>query len=80
MDTNQLQKELETFESHKQELVGKAAGKFVLIKGDKIIDTFENQADAIAAGYKQFGNVPFLVKQILEVEAPVNFHTLNLAV
>jgi hypothetical protein len=36
--------------------------------------------DAIAAGYQQFGNVPFLVKQILRIEAPLNFMPSLLAV
>jgi hypothetical protein len=78
--TNPLQQELETYAAHKAELVSKAAGKYVLIKGKKIIDIFENQADAIAAGYKQFGNVPFLVKQIQEIETPVNFYSFKLVV
>ena len=80
MSANVLKKELETFESHKGELLGKGSGKYVLIKGDKVVDIFENQADAIAAGYKQFGNVPFLVKQILEIETPVNFYSFKLVV
>jgi hypothetical protein len=29
--------------------------------------------DAIADGYRRFGNVPFLVKQVVEVETPINF-------
>jgi len=36
--------------------------------------------DAISAGYSNFGNVPFLVKQILKVEMPVSFVSNLLAV
>jgi hypothetical protein len=36
--------------------------------------------DAIAAGYQQFGNVPFLVKQIVKIETPQNFVSNLLAV
>lgn len=43
-------------------------GKFVLIKADKVIGTFEAYGDALKAGYEQFGLEPFLVKKIQEVE------------
>jgi len=77
MSWGKLKQELETFESHKAELVGKAKGKYVLIKNTEIVDTFDTPIDAIKQGYKNFGNVPFLVKQIVEVEIPENF-TSNL--
>ncbi len=72
-----LKKELETYSTQKNELIGKSKGKFALIKDDQIIDVFDTKIDAIRQGYKRFGNVPFLVKQIVEVETPQNF-TSNL--
>lgn len=74
---NPLKKELEVYEAQKAELIGKSNGKFVLIKGDKAIDTFDTKIDAIRHGYEKFGNKPFLVKQIVELEIPQNF-TSNL--
>lgn len=68
-----LSTEMETYRSHKDELLGKAAGKFVLIKGDKILGTYESQTDAVNEGYKQLGVVPFLVKQIEEHDLPLHF-------
>ncbi len=68
-----LQAELETYERHRHELLGKSEGKFVLIYNDEIVGVFESKADAIKQGYERFGNVPFLVKQILKVEIPQNF-------
>lgn len=68
-----LKTELETYEKHKNELLGTAQGKFVLIHGGEIVETYESQIDAIAEGYRRFGNVPFLVKQIVEIEVPANF-------
>lgn len=65
--------ELETYERHRQELLGKAEGKYVLIRQDKVIGVFDSQSDAIQQGYERFGNVPFLVKQVLKVETPQNF-------
>ena len=72
-----LKDELDTYQQHREELIGKAKGKFVLIKDSKIIDVFDSQMDGIKQGYEKFGNVPFLVKQIVEIEVPQNF-TSNL--
>lgn len=43
-------------------------GKFVLIKGDRVIDFFGTYEDAIKAGYDQFKLEPFLVKKIQAIE------------
>lgn len=69
-----LEQELKTYEENKERLLSEAKGKFVLIKGDKIIGIYVSQEDALAEGYKRFGNEEFLVKEITEIE-PVNFFT-----
>jgi hypothetical protein len=63
-----LEKELETYQSKLPELKG-SEGKFVLIHGDRIVDTFSSYEDAIKAGYQHFQLEPFLVKQINAMEA-----------
>ena len=65
--------EIQTYEQHRDNLLGTSEGKFVLIHGTQVVGIFDAKMDAIAAGYQQFGNVPFLVKQILRIEAPLNF-------
>lgn len=75
-----LSTELKVYEASLQTLLGTAEGKFVLIHGDEIAGTFDNQMDAIAAGYAKFGNVPFLVKQVLKVDVPISFVSNLLAV
>ena len=75
--TEMLSKELKTYEANKSELIGKSKGKYVLIKDDQVIDVFDTKSDAIRQGYERFGNVPFFVKQIIEIETPQNF-TSNL--
>jgi hypothetical protein len=75
-----LEPELETYDQHKEELLGTAAGKWVLIRGQEIAGTFDTQDDAISEGYRRFGNVPFLVKQILAHEAPEYFTSNLIAV
>jgi hypothetical protein len=68
-----LDREIETYETHKAELLVKAEGKYVLIKGDAILDIFASEEDAIHRGYERLGNVPFLVKHIIEFEQPLRF-------
>ena len=68
-----LEEELKTYDTHRDELIGKAEGKFVLIRGGAVLGTYDSKMDAIRQGYQQFGNVPFLVKQVLRVETPQNF-------
>ena len=65
--------ELDTYERHREHLLGTAEGKFVLIRHEDIAGVYDSKMDAIAQGYQKFGNVPFLVKQILKVETPQTF-------
>jgi hypothetical protein len=62
-----LEKELETYKNKLPELK-QHEGKFVLIKGEDVVDTFTSYEDAIKEGYKKFGLEPFLVKQIHSIE------------
>jgi len=62
-----LEKELETYKNKLPELK-QHEGKFVLIHGEEVVDTFISYEDAIKEGYKKFGLKPFLVKQIHSIE------------
>ncbi len=62
-----LEKELETYKKKLPELKA-LEGKFVLIHGDEVIDTFSSYEDAIKEGYSKFKLEPFLVKQISSIE------------
>ena len=73
MGTSILEKELAAYEAAKPGLLSQALGKFVLIRGEQVVDTFDAELDAVKAGYQKFGNVPFLVMQVTEVECPDNF-------
>jgi len=72
-----LSQEIQTYNQNKDILLRDNTGKFVLIKEDKIIGTYDTQNDAIKVGIDKFGNSPFLVKKITEVEESQNF-TSNL--
>ena len=75
-----LDRELQTYDAHREELLGQATGKFALVHGDEVVGVFDAKPDAIATGYQRFGNTPFLVKQIVAVETPQNFVSNQLAV
>jgi hypothetical protein len=62
-----LEKELETYKKKLPELKS-LEGKFVLIHGDELVDTFTSYEDAIKEGYSRFKLEPFLVKQISSIE------------
>ncbi len=63
-----LQAEIATWDAHRAELLARARGKHVLIKGDRIVGVFDTRAEAVDHGQELLGRVPFLVKQILEVD------------
>jgi hypothetical protein len=62
-----LEKELATYQANLSTLKDRE-GKWVLIQGERIVDTYSSYDDALKAGYKEFGLEPFLVKQILAIE------------
>lgn len=76
--TNTLETELAAYAKAKDSLLASDRGKFVLIKGDKIVGIFENEIDAARRGFDEFGNTPFLVKQIEESEDITNFASFKL--
>jgi hypothetical protein len=68
-----LETELATYQSSLPTLKDRE-GKWVLIQGERVIDTYSSYDDALKAGYKEFGLKPFLVKQILAIE-PVFYYS-----
>ena len=68
-----LTKELQTYQAHREQLLQKAKGRFVLIKGDAIIGDFGSYDDALSQGYARFGNAVFLVKEVKEDETVNSF-------
>jgi len=66
----QLARELETYDRLRDGLLKTDEGKFALIYGKDLVGTFPTEMDAVTEGYGRFGKVPFLVKQIVELEAP----------
>lgn len=68
-----LDTELCTYTEHRDDLLRTAEDQFVLIHEQDIAGVYREKMDAIADGYRRFGNVPFLVKRIVRVEQPETF-------
>lgn len=77
--SDSLKTELETFEAKRQELLARGEGKFVLIQGSSVIGVYDTRADALNIGYEKFGAAPFLVKEIVQVDTPLNFTSFKIA-
>ncbi len=72
-----LQTELKFYQKHKQEYLKLYKGQFVLIKGETFIGVYTTDAEAYKAGLEQFGNQPFLIKQVLEDDTKVSYPALT---
>ena len=67
-----LEVELATFEARLPEFLATHPEEWVLIKKEEVNGFFPTQNEGIASGYELHGNIPFLVRQILE-EQPEHF-------
>jgi len=72
-----LEQEVRTYNRLLPELLAQS-GRFALIKGDHLVDTFDSYHDAMKRGYAEFGLEPFMVKLIAPAE-PVAYFSRDLA-
>lgn len=64
-----LEKEYKVYLAHRDEFTHNHCNKFVLIKGDRVVDFFCSYEKALKAGLKSFGNVSFFIKEVRKDEA-----------
>lgn len=67
-----LEQELATYKRELPQLLNRS-GKYVVIKGDQVISTWDTYADALQDGYRLYLLEPFLVKKIQAVEPVYHF-------
>lgn len=65
----ELKAEREYFDAQRAELLKDQKDKFLLIKGQRLVGTFTTFKEAYERGVSEFGQEPFLVKQLVEHEA-----------
>jgi flagellar hook-associated protein FlgK len=61
-----LGQELQTLEREKERLLQTSRDRYVLVKGEKIVSSFDSEEEALSDGYERFGTDPFLVEQVTE--------------
>ena len=69
-----LEKELETYNKVQSDLQQQNPnGGIVVIKDEEILGVWQTRIDALKAGFDKYGNVQFLVKNIMERNVAANF-------
>ncbi len=59
-----LTNETAAYHAHLPRLLREHSGQFVLIKGDEVVGIFPDRSSALEDGYRRFGIVSFLVREI----------------
>lgn len=72
----ELQQELDYYRSIKIDLIRHHKGKFALIKGSELVNTFTTWDEAFNAGIERFGNVSFLIKLVQEEDEKIQVPAL----
>ena len=65
MTDHNLQKQLEYFKSHQDELVKKYRGKFLVIKDQEVQGVYDTEMEAYTEAKKKFELGTFLIQQCL---------------
>ncbi len=66
-----LAEEMAAYHDRLPALLREHEGEFVLIKGTDVIGVFHDRSQALREGYRRFGVIPFLVRQITASEPVV---------
>ena len=78
---DELTQEYAVYECKREELEAAHTGKYVLIKGDEVIGTFDTLDDALRVAVKRFGRGPYLIEEIglpmPEMVLPISFGPLR---
>ena len=74
-----LQKEYDFFLAHLNEFSEQHLNEFVVIKGEQVVGFFNSYEKALRDGLKQFGNVPFFIKEVQEEKEVHFFHGIDVS-
>lgn len=75
-----LSAETAFYEEHREELKRLHSNRYVLIHGQKMHGAYDTQGAAIDAGYRMFGEGPFLVRKTGEGAPVISNPALSLGV
>jgi hypothetical protein len=69
-----------TFDKHRDDLLRQYPGKFVVIKEQQLLGSYDTIQDALGDGAREFGVVSFLVRRTDEVPEEVSIPALTLGI
>ena len=75
-----LERELKYYQEHKEELLQRCEGSFVLIAGEEMIGSYATEGEAYEAGLERLGNQAFLIRRVTKEEETVQFPALAVGV
>ena len=73
-----LERERTFYTAHEAEWMTAHPGRFVVVKGERLLGAFDSMGEALAAGAAAFGLQSFLVRRLGEKQAEVNIPALTL--
>lgn len=73
-----LERERAFYTAHEAEWVTAHPGRFVVVKGERLLGAFDSIEEALAAGAATFGLESFLVRKLGERQMEVNIPALTL--
>lgn len=68
-----MQKNVDAFCAQLDALLLTSAGKYVLFARAKLVKVFDSLEAALAVGYSEFGNLPFLVQRVEPIRKRLDF-------
>ena len=72
-----LKTEIEYFESVKEELLQHHEGKYVLVQGKKLVDTFDTPQAAYVEGIRLLQLTPFLIRRVTRTPEALQGKTMG---
>jgi len=70
-----LEQEIKKYREVQAELIGQYPnGGYVVILHDEILGVWNDRVDALKQGIEKYGNIQFLVKNIMDDDIVVNFN------
>jgi hypothetical protein len=69
-------RELAAHARMEQDLARRHLGKIALVHGDEVVGAFDTADDAFLEGFRHFGHVRVMVKEIRDPNAPLDFVSL----
>lgn len=73
-----LDEERAYFDEHLPDWLQHYPGKYIVVRGNELVGTFDTQEQALSEGARRFGLSSFLVRQVLESNPEVRIPALTL--